>query len=226
MGIGGGFGAAGAGSGLDRYILDMSGRERPRVMFLPTAVGDADSSIVSFYERFASRAEASHLKLFGAPESARWRPQLLAQDVVVVSGGNTANALAVWRAHGVDSALRDAWEAGTIMCGSSAGMICWFECSVTDSFGLQLEPLRDGLGFLPGSACPHYDGEPTRRPIYHQLVAAGFPGGYAAEDGVGLCFEGAELLEAVTEIEGRRAYRVEMAEGSLHETEVPTRLLA
>lgn len=113
-----------------------------------------------------------------------------------------------------------------MVCGASAGMICWFECSVTDSFGPQLGPLRDGLGFLPGSACPHYDSEPRRRPLYRDLVAAGFPGGYAAEDAVGLHFEGAALKEAVTEIGGRKAYRVELVDGAVRETDLPVRLLA
>jgi dipeptidase E len=226
VGIGGGFGAAGPGSGLDKYVLELPGVDRPRVLYLPTPVGDADSNIVNFYERFADRAEATHMKLFGAPEEAQWRPRLLAQDVIVVSGGNTANALAIWRAHGVGAALREAWEGGTVMCGASAGMICWFECSVTDSFGPRLGPLRDGLGFLPGSACPHYDSEARRRPLYRELVAGGFPGGFAADDGVGLHFEGTALKEAVAEVAGRAAYRVELVEGTVRETTLPVRLLA
>ncbi|MGH7763016.1 MAG: Type 1 glutamine amidotransferase-like domain-containing protein [Candidatus Dormibacteraceae bacterium] len=223
--IGGGFGFSPPGSGLDAYILELSGRDRPNVLFLPTPQGDADTNIVGFYERFATRAEASHLKLFGAPDEAMWRPRLLAQDVILVSGGNTANALAVWRAHGVDRALREAWEGGTVMGGASAGMICWFGCSVTDSFGPRLAPLRDGLGFLPGSACPHYDSEALRRPLYRELVAQGLPGGYAADDGVGLYFEGTGLQEAVTEVDGRAAYRVEMVDGAVRETKIPARLL-
>jgi dipeptidase E len=218
VGFGGGFGGSVPASRLDEYVLGLTGRDRPAVLYIPTPSADADAHIVNFYERFARRAGASHLKLFGAPESARWRPMLLDQDVIVVSGGNTANAIAVWRTQGVDTVLREAWERGTVMCGASAGMICWFECSVTDSFGPQ-------LGLLPGSACPHYDSEPGRRPLYRDLVAAGFPAGYAAEDSVGLHFEGTELKEAVTDIAGRKAYRVELVEGSVRETELPVRLL-
>jgi peptidase E len=226
VGFGGGFGGASPESRLDDYVLGLTGRDNPKVLYLPTAAADADSNIVSFYDRFAGRAGTTHLKLFGAPDPSLWRPLVQEQDVILVSGGNTANALAIWRSHGVDSALREAWESGTILCGSSAGMICWFECSVTDSFGAQLGPLRDGLGFLPGSACPHYDSEPRRRPLYRELVAAGFPAGYAAEDGVGLHFEGTALREAVTDVGGRRAYRVEMVAGAVRETELPVRLLA
>jgi len=138
-------------------------------------------------------------------------------DVVYVGGGNTANMLAVWRMHGMDEALRAAWEQGVVLCGSSAGMICWFEAGLTDSFGPQLEGMRDGLGFLPGSACPHYDGEELRRPRYRQLVDDGFPAGWAAEDGVGLHFEGTELAEVVSALPGKRAYRVEPRSETPHE---------
>ena len=108
------------------------------------------------------------------------RELALASDVILVCGGNTANMLAVWRVHGFDRILREAWEAGVVLAGWSAGMICWFEAGVTDSFGPQLEGMRDGLGFLPGSACPHYDGEERRRPVYTELVANGFPAGHRA----------------------------------------------
>ena len=117
------------------------------------------------------------------PVAAR-RPRevVLAQDVIYVSGGNTANALAVWRVHGFDAIVREAWERGALVCGWSAGMICWYEASVTDSFGPALAGMRDGLGFLPGSACPHYDGEVRRRPVYTGLVRDGFPPGIACDD--------------------------------------------
>src|SRR5215472_4861993 len=116
-----------------------------------------------------------------------WPPEnlrelALSQDAILVCGGNTANMLAVWRAHGFDQILREAWEAGVVLFGWSAGMICWFEAGVTDSFGPQLAGMRDGLGFLPGSACPHYDGEDRRRPAYTSMVADGFPPGIALDD--------------------------------------------
>jgi dipeptidase E len=116
--------------------------------------------------------------------------------------------LAVWRVHGFDRIVREAWEQGVVLYGWSAGMICWFEAGVTDSFGPQLEGM-EGLGFLPGSACPHYDGEGLRRPRYQELVASGFPAGVAADDGVALHFAGTELAEAVTITPEARAYRVE-----------------
>ena len=141
-----------------------------------------------------------------------------------MGGGNTANMLAVWRLHGVDDVLREAWEQGVVLCGTSAGGNCWFEACTTDSFG-PIAPLRDGLGFLEGSFSPHYDAEPERRPTYLRLVADGFPPGYAAEDAVALHFRGRELVEAIAVGEGR-AFRVERgAGGEAEETPLTPRRL-
>lgn len=216
---GGGFMMESA-SPLDDFLLSLSPAPRPRVCFVPTPTGDSDLVIAAFFEAFASRAcEPSCLRLFGAPEPP---PAMLAdQDVIYVSGGSTANALALWRLHGVDRALRAAWERGAVVGGVSAGANCWFECCVTDSFGPALGPLHDGLALLPGSFCPHYDGEEQRRPVFTELVRNGFPGGYAADDGAALHFEGAELREVVASRPGARAYRVE-ADG---ETPLETREL-
>src|SRR3954469_18863220 len=130
------------------------------------------------------------------PENLRERA--LSHDVILVCGGNTANMLAVWRVHGFDGILREAWESGVLLTGWSAGLICWFEAGVTDSFGPQLEGMPDGLGFLSGSACPHYDGEELRRPVYTSLVRGSFPPGLALDDGVGAHYVGTELREIVT----------------------------
>jgi peptidase E len=143
-----------------------------------------------------------------------WPPEglrelALSHDVIFVRGGNTANMLAVWRLHGFDAVLREAWESGIVLAGWSAGAICWFEACVTDSFGPGLAGLRDGLGFLPGSACPHYDGEELRRPVYRRLVAdEGFPAGIAIDDGVAAVFAGTDLREVVSAREGATAYHV------------------
>jgi peptidase E len=177
------------------------------VLFVPTAVADDAEATLRAYEQLGDRAQVSHLSFFPWPP-AGLRELVLAQDVIYVSGGSTANALAIWRAHGFDEILREAWEAGIVLTGWSAGMICWFEAGVTDSFRPELDGMRDGLGFLPGSACPHYDGEERRRPVYTGLVANGFPPGLAAEDCVALRFDGTELAEVVTARPGSRAYRV------------------
>lgn len=207
-------------SPLDDFLLSLSPASRPRVCFVPTPTGDSDRAIAAFFEAFSRRNCApSCLRLFGAPELPA--DHLAKQDVIYVSGGNTANALALWRLHGVDRALRDAWQRGAVLGGVSAGANCWFECSVTDSFGPQLAPLRDGLALLPGSFCPHYDCEERRRPVFTRLVAEGFAAGYAADDGAALHFVGTDVREVVASQPGARAYRVE----SGGETALEPRLL-
>ena len=204
---GGGF-MAQPDSPLDRFMLSLSEAARPRVCFVPTPSGDADRGIAAFFEAFSARnCEPSCLRLFGMPE--RPAEHLASQDVVYVSGGNTANALALWKLHGIDDALRASWERGAVLGGVSAGANCWFESCVTDSFGPGLDALYGGLGILPGSFCPHYDGEERRRPAYRELVDAGFPAGYAADDSAALHFVGTELREVVSSRPGAAAYRVE-----------------
>jgi dipeptidase E len=220
LAMGGGGFMAERDSLLDSFMLSLSDASRPRVCFVPTPSGDSDRGIAAFFEAFSSRdCEPSCLRLFGMPE--RPADHLAAQDVIYVSGGNTANALALWRLHGIDDALRAAWERGAVLGGVSAGANCWFESCVTDSFGPALEPLHDGLGLLPGSFCPHYDGEELRRPVYRALVEEGFPAGYAADDHAGLHFVGTQLREVVSTRPNAAGYRVER--GS--ETAIPARAL-
>jgi len=177
-----------------------------RILYVPTAVREDPDQIVFWYDRLRGRGTTTHLGFFPWPP-AKLRELTLAHDVVLVNGGNTANALAIWRQHGFDEILRDAWQAGVLLTGWSAGMICWFEHGVTDSFGPELAAM-DCLALLGGSACPHYDGEERRRPVYAQLVANGFPGGVAADDDVGVHYVGRELREVVTSREGAAAYHV------------------
>ena len=188
------------------YIRGLTGKERPRLLFVPTASAEGNDAIAWFFERNVGRAECGVLRTF--PWTPRdLRELVLSQDAIFVGGGNTANMLAIWKVHGIDALMREAWEQGIVLCGWSAGMICWFEHGVTDSFGPQLESM-ECLGFLAGSACPHYDGEEMRRPRYRELLQGGLPAGYAADDGVGLHFEGTQLAEVVTCREGAAAYRV------------------
>jgi peptidase E len=195
---------------LDRFVLSLARSSPPRVCFVPTASGDSDLYVANFYRAFAAFAcTPSDLGLF-ARTTDDLEAFVLAQDVVYVGGGNTASLLAVWRAHGLDAILRRAWAEGVVLCGISAGMNCWFEASVTDSFGTRLAPLHDGLGLLAGTACPHYDGEEQRRPAYRQLVASGeLSAGWAADDGAALVFAGTELAEVVSSRPEAAAYRVE-----------------
>jgi peptidase E len=210
---------------LDRYVLDLTGASRPKVCFLPTASGDAAGYQEAFLAAFPPTAFApSVLRLFER-EVADVAALLGEQDVVYVGGGNTAIMLAAWRLHGVDAALRAAWEAGVVMAGLSAGANCWFEASTTDSFLLgRADPLRDGLGFLAGSFTPHYDGEAARRPSLHTLVATGaLPPGLACDDFAAVRFSGTEMVEAVASRPGASCYRVvRTAGGDAEEAPVST----
>ena len=194
---------------LTRYVLDLAGKPRPKILFVPTASGDDAAYLLTFYQAMAGvSCEPSHLALFNRTVE-NIDALLRAQDVVMVGGGNTANMLAIWRLHGVEDALRNAYRNGTILTGWSAGCICWFEAGITDSFTLELGPLRDGLKLLTGSACPHYDSEERRRPVYAREIAAGLPPGIALDDAVAASYEDERLVEIVTAKRGGRAFRVD-----------------
>ncbi|MFF3501347.1 Type 1 glutamine amidotransferase-like domain-containing protein [Streptomyces sp. NPDC003247] len=219
--LGGGFSTDGDGL-LDDWVLGRAGAPRPKVCFVPTASGDAEGYVDRFLAAFRPRAcEPSVLRLFRRELDDRaLRSFLLEQDVVYVGGGNTANLLAVWRAHGVDRLLGEACDRGTLLCGISAGANCWAEGSHTDSFG-PLTFLPDGLGLLPGSVCPHYDSEPGRRPSYRRAVAThALSAGWALDDGAGALFADGVLTETVARTAGARVYRVE-PDGRGGTTEVP-----
>ncbi|MFZ4180852.1 Type 1 glutamine amidotransferase-like domain-containing protein [Streptomyces sp. R02] len=229
--LGGGFSTDEDGL-LDDWVLGHARASRPKVCFLPTASGDAPAYAERFLAAFRPRScEPSVLPLFRREsDDAALRASLLAQDVVYVGGGNTANLLAVWRVHGVDRLLREAYAGGTLLCGISAGANCWAEGSHTDSFG-PLTHLPDGLGLLPGSVCPHYDSEPGRRSSYRAAVASGaLSAGWAVEDGAAALFTDGRLTEAVTRTPDARLYRVRAdtdaagAAGAVEEA-VPCRLL-
>ena len=228
---GGGFSMEPENPLLDDFVLSLSRRRPARVCFLPTASADSPAYVAKFYRAFSGRSIPTDVTTFDPTAFARHPartadlPGVLAdQDVIYVGGGNTANLLAIWRAHGIDRILRDAWLGGVVMAGVSAGMLCWFRGGVTDSFG-GLAALNDGLGLIDATACPHYDGEGERRPTYHRLVAEGFPGGFAADDGAALYFRGTELVEAVSSRPGAGAYRVALVEGKAVESRLDVRYL-
>jgi dipeptidase E len=193
---------------LVELMLELTGRARPRLLYLPTAMGDTQTRIAEFYEWSRGlAAERDHLRLFGVPDDPLGR--IAEADAILVSGGNTANMLAVWRVHGVDRALRRAWDRGAVIGGHSAGANCWFESSVTDSFGPELQPLDDGLGLLPGSFCPHFDGEPERRPTFTRLVREEvLPPGIACDDGAAAWFDGTTFCGIVAGVAGAGGYSI------------------
>lgn len=208
---------------LDDFILSRARGSDSRVCFLATAAGDSDRMLVSFYTAFGPRSRASHLALFRR-EVVDIPAYLLEQDVIYVGGGNTANLLAIWRLHGVDEGLRRAYEAGVLLCGLSAGALCWFESGVTDSFGL-LSRFDGALGVLPGSFSPHYDSDSRRRPIYQRLIAEGMLPGFAADDGAALHFVDGALAEVVTSRPHAAAYQVERRGEAAHEEKLRARYL-
>jgi peptidase E len=223
---GGGFSMEPRNPRLDDYVLSLARRKRhPRVCFVGTASGDSDSYIRRFHEAFPpSRAAATHLTLFDRKISDL-KKFVMAQDVIYVGGGNSANMLAVWRLHGFDKLLRAAWTAGVVMAGISAGAICWFEDGVTDSYGMPFRALNDGLGFVRGACCPHYDGEKERRPVLMRLIKHGFPSTLALDDGAAAHFVGGRLEEVVTSRPKARAMRVALKRGVVVETTIAVRYL-
>ena len=196
--------------------------------FLHQAVGDPENWIGATYAAFAkTNYRASHLQLFPMPNHDDIRAHLLDQDVIWVNGGSVANLCAVWRAHGLEEILYEAWQAGVVLGGVSAGSICWHVGGSTDSYGLELRGFTDGLGWLPYSNGVHYDGEEQRRPMMHKLIGDGtLPDGYATDDGAGLVYRGTRLAEVVADKEGPLGYELKRAaDGSVTETPLPTRVL-
>jgi dipeptidase E len=209
---GGGFSMERDNTLLDDYVLSLTGKERPRVCFLPTASGDADHYIVRFYRAFDStRCEPSHVSLFrrdgGAPDIHQ---HILSSDLVYVGGGSVISLLGAWRAHGLDTTLRLAWEQGTVMCGVSAGSLCWFDSALSAFHGAP--QLVEGLGLLPHSNCVHFDCERDREGAFRRHLLDGMCAGYAAEDGSALHFAGEKLTGVVTSRPKAKAYRMRRTE--------------
>jgi len=221
---GGGFYRDAENLELEKYIVRQSGADNARVAFVPTASGEPDHYVASFYAAFLKLGcRPSVLTFF--KRTPELRSYLLNQDVIYIGGGNTKSLLAVWRDWSVPEILREAWESGIVLTGVSAGAICWFEQGLTDSFSDHLRPLA-GLGFLPGSCCPHYDGEAQRRPSYHRLLAAGdISAGVAIEDWTGVHFKGTEIHKVISSKRGARAYSVRAVYGSVQEVALASEFL-
>jgi dipeptidase E len=225
---GGGFLRQGEASPLDRYVRALVGTPAPNVCFVPTASGDTQPPIDLFHRVFESLGcEHHHLSLF-------WRDEIPVADrirdadVVYVHGGNTANLLALWRLHGVDTALeeRRSSDRDLVVCGPSAGGLCWFDCGVTDSFGPQLAPLHDGMGWIAGSFCPHYDEEPRRQPVYRDLVTGGdLPAGIAVDGGAAAHYVDGALHAVIAELPDATAHTLALVDGALDEQRLEVRAI-
>lgn len=225
---GGGFTMEPANPALDDFILTLADSREPKILFLPTASGDPNGQISAFQATFGDRAcRPIHLSLFRL-EQQPWdlRRLILAQDVVYVGGGSMRNLLAIWREHGLDVLLREAWEAGVVLAGISAGAMCWFQNGITRSAGAPAPTV--GLGFLPGSLSVHCDGDPSRLPVLMDAIGRGvLPDGYAADDGVGLLFEDQQLVRVVSSRPAARAYRIQRgAQGAIRTVIEPELLTA
>jgi dipeptidase E len=208
---------------LDRYVLFTAAVPRPKVCFVGTASGDAQTYADKFYAAFRTLAcTPTELSLF-KPPTADLRSFVFEQDAIYVGGGNTRNLLVLWREWGLDAILREAWLAGIVMAGISAGSICWFRQGLSDSvIPGDLAPLKC-LGFLPGSNCPHYDGEADRRPSYHRFMGKGeIDSGYAADDGAALHFVGQDLKAVVSSRATARGYSVRLVGSEVEEVALET----
>jgi peptidase E len=211
---------------LHDYVLGLTGTERPNVCLLPTASGDPQALISSFHGAIDRRAgRVTSISLFRLVDgNVDLREHLLAQDLIYVAGGNMVNLLALWREHGLDEVMREAHAQGTVLCGYSAGSMCWFEWGVSRGVG---KPVANrGLGLLKGSHCVHFSQDPARRSAYLELVGSGrIPGGLALDDHAAALFREGVRVEAVRSRESSRAFAVEPgAEGAV-ETEIPSRMV-
>lgn len=221
---GGGFGAA-----FIRYMAHLTGKERPRVCYLPTASADSESGTLNWYRTCATLEvtpfdQESFVSSYSM--SRGWDEILLSMDGIVVSGGNTLNQQAIWRAQGIDQVLREAWDRGIVLGGASAGSLCWFEEGTTDSRPKELTKV-ECLGFLKGSHSPHYDGEEQRRPTYHRLIASGvLKPGYACDNNAGIYFEENEVRRVVATRAGAKVYRVHLVGGRVVEEVLEPELIA
>ena len=210
-----------------RRMLALTGKDRPTLTFVMTASGDDRSYLTRSYAAFRGwSVDLQHLELFSMPNA---EPDELigTSDAIWVGGGSVANLLSLWRLHGVDALMRDAWERGVVLGGVSAGSLCWHQGGTTDSFGPVLRPVTNGLALLPYGNGVHYDSEEQRRPLIQSLVADGTLGTtYCTDDYVGLLYEGTEPVEVVTDREATddanpMAYRVELVAGEVVETTLP-----
>jgi peptidase E len=215
---GGGYGEA-----FIRYMATLTGKPRPRLCYLPTASADSPEGIIAFFRSCAPlnvEAYAQESFIESATQKQSWEEVLLSMDGIVVSGGNTLNQQAIWKAQGIDLVLRQAWDRGIVLGGASAGSLCWFEEGTTDSRPKELTIVKC-LGFLKGSHCPHYDKEADRRPLYHKQIGSGeMKPGYACDNDAGIYFEDNTVRRVVSTRADAKVYYVSAAQGNVVEKEL------
>lgn len=221
---GGGFGPA-----FIRYMASLTGKERPRLCYLPTASADSESGTIRWFQNCAELEVVPYVQdsfISSYRMDQTWEEVFLSMDGIVVSGGNTLNQQAIWRAQGIDQVLRKAWDQGIVLGGASAGSLCWFEEGTTDSRPRELTKI-ECLGFLGGSHSPHYDGEAQRRPTYHELIRSGvLKPGYACDNDAGIFFEDHEVRQAVRTRDDANSYFVDLADGRIVETRLESVMIS
>jgi len=211
-----------------RYMAELTGKDRPRLCYLPTASADRESGIIRWYENCAPLnvvplVQQSFISSYRMDQS--WRDVLLSMDGIVVSGGNTLNQQAIWKVQGIDKVLREAWDRGIVLGGASAGSLCWFEEGTTDSRPQEVTKI-ECLGFLRGSHSPHYDAEEVRRPTYHRLILSGeLKPGYACDNNAGIYFVDNEVKRVVKTREDASVYHVTLKGGKIVETKLPGEMI-
>jgi len=203
-----------------RYMAQLTGKPRPKLLYLPTASADSPAGSIAWFRNCAPvNCEPSVQESFIASsrQTLGWDEVLLTVDGIVCSGGNTLNQQAIWKAQGIDQILRQAWDKGIVLGGASAGSLCWFEEGTTDSRPKELTTVQC-LGLLKGSHSPHYDREPLRRPLYQKLISSGqMKPGYACDNDAGIYFEDNEVKRVVSTRPEAKAYYVSMVNGKINE---------
>lgn len=211
-----------------RYAASLTGKQNPRICFLPTASGDAPGNIVRWFESCAElpvRPFVQRAFISSYSQQDSFEQVLTGMDAILVGGGNTLNMIAIWKAQGIDTALRKAWDNGVVLGGGSAGSLCWFEHGTTDSRPGALSTV-EGLGFLSGSHCPHYHAEAQRKPLYWSKIKSGeYKPGYACDDRAGIYFENDEVKQVVALDDGSNAYYVSATGGQVTERLLPKEIL-
>lgn len=212
---GGGFGEA-----FIRYMATLTGKERPRLCYLPTASADSPAGIISWFRSCAALNVSPFVQesfIASTRQQKSWEEVFLSMDGIVCSGGNTLNQQAIWKAQGIDVVLKQAWDRGIVLGGASAGSLCWFEEGTTDSRPKELSTVK-GLGFLKGSHSPHYDREPGRRPLYQKLIGSGeMKPGYACDNDAGIYFEDNTVKRVVSTRADAKVYYVSVVGGRVVE---------
>jgi dipeptidase E len=211
-----------------KHIIPFTRKEQPKIVFIPTATGDSLTSITNWYAACEDLPVKPYvMKTFISSYDTRqsFEDTIMKADAVFVGGGNTLNMLAIWKAQGIDTALRKAYEAGILMTGGSAGSLCWFQNGTTDSRPIDLSKV-EGMGWIKGSHCPHFDGEEFRRPLYHSLIQKGelYPG-YACDNLAGIYWENEQFIKSVAVNDKSFSYHVDLVNGQINETRLATEVL-